>query len=174
GLPCTVGADGGRQCVAANCQPLGGACSPSNPCCTGTQCLPSSEIGNVCQVPMDGGQACSGNDAGCSTPATCCSGYCTNGFCGPPPPCQPQGATCTTSANCCSQPPLTCVLNPGSTTGTCQPSGGGCLNIGQSCTSSGACCSGLFCADDNQVLCTTTFNGCRCQVIIGSKEPWEP
>jgi hypothetical protein len=24
------------------------------------------------------------------------------------------------------------------------------------------------------VLCTSSFNGCNCQVVIGSKEPWEP
>jgi hypothetical protein len=172
GLPCTIGADGGRQCVGSTCAPLGTACTGSE-CCPGTQCLPSSEIGNVCQVPTDAGSTCSGNDAGCSTPATCCSGYCTANHCGPPPACQPQGATCSSSADCCSNPPLTCVLNPGSTTGTCQP-GSGCLNIGQACTSASGCCSGLFCTDSAGVLCTSSFNGCSCQVVIGAKEPWEP
>ncbi|HEY8208915.1 MAG TPA: hypothetical protein VIG99_15600 [Myxococcaceae bacterium] len=174
GLPCTVGADGGRQCVAATCKPLGSACTAgSNECCAGTDCLPSSEIGTVCQVPTDGGTTCSGNDAGCSTPATCCSGYCTTGHCGPPPACQPQGATCSSSADCCSNPPLSCVLSPGSTTGTCQP-GSTCLKIGQACTSSSGCCSGLFCTDPLGVICTTDFNGCSCQVVIGSKGPEEP
>lgn len=177
GLPCTVGADGGRQCVGSSCLAIGNTCDPANNrCCSGTSCLPTSEIGFACQVPMDGG-SCSGDDAGCTTGATCCTGFCTNNKCGPRPPCQPQGSTCTTSADCCSLPPLTCVLNPGSTSGTCQPppdGGTSCLQPGQTCTSTTGCCNGLFCADQAANLCTTTFNGCSCQVIIGSKDPGTP
>jgi len=176
GLPCTIGADGGRQCVnpQSSCRPLGNACDGPNQCCTGTECLPSSEIGMVCQVPQDGGTTCSGNDAGCTSPSTCCSGYCTANHCGPPPPCEPQGGNCSSNADCCSNPPLTCVLGSGSTTGTCQPNTGGCGLIGQSCTSANGCCNGLFCADQLGALCTSSFSGCSCQVIIGSKDPGTP
>jgi hypothetical protein len=155
--------DNGNACRAAGaiCKLATSSCNAENNCCAGNvntspwvctqdalgipRCLPGKQD---CTNPEDFvGKACASS-------ADCCGLPCLpnketgQGFvCGET--CAPEGGVCTTSSDCCAG--LPCVLEPGSSTGTCGekdvPDSGPppCALYGQDCTQDSDCCNGVPC-----------------------------
>lgn len=179
--------DAGFVCTPpTSCDPVGASCTPgASNCCTGTYCLAAGEFGYACQTTGGGGDGgagggggdggvpnpgdagtgtCLSNQSNCTTAAECCSKVCIAGKCQPPAACQPQGSICTSAADCCTG--LTCQINPGNVSGTCQQSGGSCGGLGQSCSPASPCCLGLDCVTSSIGLCDGT-TPCTCATIPG-------
>jgi len=152
----------------------GNACSPAGAICRlqSIQCNANADCcaGNVLQndtchqdslgIPrcLEAAVDCTDPQATvghtCATSADCCGLPCVpvgggaEGFvCGSA--CVPTGGTCSTTADCCSGSP--CVLQPGSTQGTCGDPGT-CSDYGQACDATHPCCNGVPC--DANGTCT--------------------
>jgi hypothetical protein len=99
----------------------------------------------------------------CATSADCCNLPCVPNPAGDPPfvcggdECVPVDGACTTNADCCSL--SMCVIQPGSTSGTCGTpppggeggAGGGgptgtCAEYGQTCMTNDDCCGVVPCS----------------------------
>lgn len=157
--------DGRLVCTTkSTCSGLGTTCDPAaspSPCCAGYGCLPTSEVTYACQIPTDGGTSCRANGSGCATASDCCSQICSGGLCQAPASCQQEKAACTADTDCCTG--LSCVIQPGASSGTCEKNS--CQSSGQTCSPTLSCCSGLSCVDGMGLSCTGT-NPCSCQVIL--------
>ncbi len=164
---CCVGGcyldDGGAPSCQA-CVPLGSACSASNGCCAGAECLSAGDggpsycyasVGSPCGpnglreqcssgTCTDGTCACATSGAACFLSSDCCAssdagetGKCVDGVCGS---CEADGYdACTSAADCCGG---YCIES------TCASSA--CLSIGAFCESAADCCSGNCDIDTNQ------------------------
>ncbi|NMC71006.1 MAG: hypothetical protein GYA57_13210 [Myxococcales bacterium] len=142
--------------------PIGGTCTTSADCCTG------SCIGGVCN---SGYGLCESPGESCVSPAECCSGRCevtASGTreCVGTGVCEAEGGACLFSADCCSAWCVAGACAVGSTchlvsepcannyeccsgicdsrTHTCASVGGTCTPLYEVCTSDNGCCSG-FC-----------------------------
>jgi hypothetical protein len=184
--------DNGNACrpAGAICKIATMSCNAENNCCAGNV----NQNPFVCQQDILGiprctmkGESCAdaGSRAGqaCATSADCCGLPCVPNpsftpdagvparVCGPV--CVGSGGACTTGADCC--PGLPCIMQPGSTRGTCgqPPTGDGgvtpppdgsappdagipdagrdgppvCTEYGQICTSSNECCDAVPCTN---------------------------
>ncbi|HET8542383.1 MAG TPA: hypothetical protein VFL83_21090 [Anaeromyxobacter sp.] len=149
------------------CAKEGGSCTamPGDACTQTTQCCVGFCLGGTCE-------SCKPNGATCTSEADCCSSICdASGICRPP--CQPENDACTVTADCCSG--LTCVVPPGSTSGTCKGDAGpvcgntgqacstvapivGCCNAADTCTN-GVCTAPVQCKEPLQA-CTAGGNEC--------------
>lgn len=123
--------DNGGACRAAGavCKLATSSCNAENNCCAGNV----NTDPTVCQQDLLGIPRCTGvgdcADAGdlsgqaCATSADCCGLPCVPNQDPSGPPfvcgasCVPEGGACTTDADCCAGIP--CILQPGSTQGTC-------------------------------------------------------
>ena len=86
----------------------------------------------------DSPTVCKPMGSACVAGGDCCSDFCTQGICSPPPPppsCEPDGAKCSSNAQCCS---MDCTSS-GYCNGPQPPPP--CKPYGVSCASSSECCS---------------------------------
>lgn len=170
----------GSACRGAGqvCKLSGYTCSAENNCCAGNV----NQNPDACQPDLLGIPRCTGvgtctglgtsQDGGalagtaCATSADCCGLPCVPNPSGDPAyvcgaSCSNPGNTCSTDADCCSG--LPCILQPGSSKGTCGLRGGGsdggtssggtdgggsggCSFYGQSCQTSADCCNNVPCS----------------------------
>jgi hypothetical protein len=152
------------RCDAGNaCTPAGGicrlqdqSCNENANCCAGnvlqfdTCKLDNLGIPRCLAAEIDCTDPSEYEGMNCATSADCCGLPCTPSGSGEFPPlicggeqCVSSGGVCTTTADCCAG--LPCVIEAGSSQGTCGDTPIGCSEYGQACTTADDCCSGLPC-----------------------------
>jgi hypothetical protein len=148
----TVGEGGvcfsSSECTSTRCRQTTANCSPAHACCPGT-CV-------ALPTPIPAGADCSASlpeqdcvkGSYCFTTASSSSATCVI-------PSQVRGTPCSIIYECAS--PLFCRVDPGATTGTCQPA-----------AATGApCISNLGACDDLRDYCDKTTGVCTRLVAVG-------
>lgn len=148
--------------MPGNCTAAGEACTATEDCCLGSQCLDDGAGAMVCTPGL-----CAADGETCSIDSECCSLNCPLGgtTCGPASgACAITGGDCAEDADCCS-------FNCNGT--TCDSAVQNCDPIGEACTAGSNSCCTDFCADAGGQICDGADADCRCRLVTGCRPTGE-